>query len=126
MKALDIDFIRLDQEIVELADLNEGWDGYTAPAPSMVALNEARYVLRELHDEVLLPQAIGASGEGGVAFTFRANKDRRAQIEILNNGERFAHLYDLSGNSYTHEWPEGYKEIPFENLLEPVVTFMQP
>lgn len=126
IKALDSAFVPLDQQLDCLESLQEGWDGYYAEVPSMKSLSDARDILKRLHQELIRPQRISASADGGVAFSFRASGERRAQIEILNNGEKFAHLYDLRGNSYTNQWPTSYNEESFRSLLQPIMAYMQP
>jgi hypothetical protein len=125
IKALDSDFAPLDQQLDRLTGLAEGWDGYDAPVPSGRAIAEAREILRQMQQELVTPQWIGASADGGVAFSFAASNDRRAQIEILNNGEKFAHLYDLKGNSHTEEWTENLHGQIFRNLLEPILHYIK-
>jgi hypothetical protein len=125
IKALDSNFAPLDQRLDRLAGLDVGWDGYGAPAPTLHAVREAREVLRQLQEELITPQRLSASAEGGIAFSFKASGDRRAQIEILNSGEKFVHLYDLLGNSYTHDWSDLYGNEPFSNLLKPLLSYMQ-
>lgn len=125
IKALDSDFAPLDQQLDRLAELSEGWDGYEAPSPSSQAIDEAREILRLMQQELVRPQWISASAEGGVAFSFAATGDRRAQIEVLNDGEKFAHLYDLHGNSHTEEWKGNLKDQPFAKLLEPIRNYTQ-
>jgi hypothetical protein len=125
IKALDSNFAPLDQQLDVLTGLAEGWDGYDAPAPSMQVIAEAREILRQMQGELVIPQWITASADGGVAFSFAASNDRRAQVEVLNNGEKFAHLYDLKGNSHTEEWTEKLQEQPFKNLLQPILNYMQ-
>jgi hypothetical protein len=125
IKALDSDFAPLDHRLDRLTYLDVGWDGYGAPAPTLQAVHEAREVLRQLQEELITPQRLSASAEGGIAFSFKASGDRRAQIEILNSGEKFVHLYDLIGNSYTHDWSEIYGKEPFSSLLKPLLTYIQ-
>lgn len=123
--ALNLDFAGLERQLDSLASLNAGWDGYDADAPSASVINEARKVLRSLQNELARPDKVGPSAEGGVAITFRSSGGRRVQIEILNNGERFAHLYDLQGNSNTHEWLEEEIDDNFEGLLGPVRAYLE-
>ena len=126
VKALDSDFAQLGDQLERLQAFKEGWDGYDAPAPSADALSTAREVLRGLQRELVRPQRVSASADGGVAFSFKASANRRAQIEILNNGERFAHLYDLQGNSYTYDWPMDSRSECLRNLIEPILNYMHP
>ncbi len=122
--ALDLDFSRLERQLDSLASLKDGWDGYDAEIPSADVIDEARKVLRSLQNQLTKPQKVGPSAEGGVAFTFRSG-DRRVQIELLNNGERFAHLYDLHGNSDTQDWTENDIQDNFERLLNPVRAYLE-
>jgi hypothetical protein len=124
--ALDIDFAPLAKQLDDLGDLPEGWDGYDAPRPSAEAIREAHAVLRRMQEELVRPGWISASADGGVAFSFTAPNDRRAQIEVLNNGTKFAHLYDLSGNSHTEDWIGDLDERPFKLLLEPILHYIRP
>ena len=126
VKALNSRFAPLDRQLDALERLKQGWDSYDAPPPNHAALCEARKILQRLHENLVLPERINASADGGVAFSLKASGNRRAQIEVLNNGEKFAHLYDLSGNSYTHDWPLDIDGEPFGNLLEPILNYMQP
>ncbi len=123
--ALNTDFADLEKQLDALAGLKSGWDGYDADVPSTVVIGEARKVLRSLQNQLATPDKVGPSAEGGVAITFRSPGDRRVQIEILNNGERFAHLYDLHGNSNTNDWPEIDIDVNFESLLIPVRAYLE-
>lgn len=125
VKALNSRFAPLDRQLDSLSELHKGWDGYDAPSPTPQALSEARAVLGRLQRTLVTPQRVSASADGGVAFSFKASGNRRAQIEVLNTGEKFAHLYDLKGNSYTLDWPKDIDEEAFEELVEPILNYMQ-
>ena len=125
MKAMDIDFAPLKKQLEGLKQLQVGWDGYDAPKPSSTAIEAARDVLRRMQKELVKPQWISASADGGVAFSFAALDKRRAQVEVLNNGERFVHLYDLDGDSRTEEWQGDLQEQPFNKLLKPIIDYLQ-
>jgi hypothetical protein len=93
-------------EVVEqLVETPENWNSYDSPAPSALAVSNARPVLQALRTKLLQPERVVPSAEGGVAFTFISETPSRAIIESLNDGETFALLYDLNGNSRTIEWP---------------------
>jgi hypothetical protein len=125
IKAMDVDFAPLEVQLESLNQLQAGWDGYDAPTPSPQAIAEAQEVLRGMQQELAKPQWISAAADGGVAFLFSAPDKRRAQVEVLNNGERFVHLYDLDGNSRTEEWQGDLQEQPFSKLLKPIVDYLQ-
>jgi len=125
VKAMDVDFAPLEKQLDGLTHLQEGWDGYDAPTPSTQAIEQAQNVLRGMQGQLIRPQWISASADGGVAFSFAASDKRRAQIEVLNNGEKFVHLYDLDGNSHTEEWQGNVKDRSFNILLEPIIHYLQ-
>ncbi|MGA8089463.1 MAG: hypothetical protein WCA10_19475 [Terracidiphilus sp.] len=125
IKALDSDFAPFAKQLDGLCNLAEGWDGYDAPKPSPQAIKVARTILERMQEELVKPYWISASADGGVAFSFMAPGDRRAQIEVLNNGEKFAHLYDLNGDSHTEDWTENLEQKPFRELLEPILNYIQ-
>lgn len=125
IKAFDSDFAALAVQLEELKNLPEGWDGYSAPEPTPQVIEEARQILDGLQEALMKPYWISASADGGVAFSFAASNERRAQIEILNSGEKFAHLYDLNGNSHTETWAENPAGETLRQLLEPISNYIR-
>ena len=125
IKALDTDFAPLKRQLQELPQLQVGWDGYDAPPPTLQAIDRAQDILQKMQDELVRPQWVSASAEGGVAFLFTAPNKRRAQIEVLNNGDKFVHLYDLDGYSHTEEWQNDLKDQPFGKLVEPILHYLR-
>ena len=125
VKALDFDFARLEKDLECLGMVSKGWDGYDADKPSKDSIEGTRGLLRSLQRSLITPEKITPSAEGGVALSFKAPRNKRAQIEVLNNGERFAHLYDLDGNSQTFEWSKEDIEKNFEFVLKPVREFAE-
>jgi hypothetical protein len=125
IEALTVDFAPLSKQLDQLKSLAVGWDGYDAPTPSADAIGAAKTLLQHMQNELLKPQRITPSAEGGVAFTFAATGQRRAQIELLNSGEKFAHLYDLNGDSRTEDWNENLEVVSIKRLLEPIRRYLQ-
>jgi hypothetical protein len=125
IKALDSDFAPLERQLDQLSGLTQGWDGYNAPVPSPQAINESRQILQRMQEQLVTPQWVSASADGGVAFSFRAAGDRRAEIEILNSGEKFTHLYDLNGASHTEEWEGDLEAQRFGTLWQPILGYLQ-
>lgn len=125
IKALDSEFAIFAKQLEGLSNLEEGWDGYNAPKPSRQAIDEAQVILEGMQQELVRPYWISASADGGVAFSFASPGSQRAQIEILNNGEKFAHLYDLDGNSYTEDWTENPEGKTLRGLLEPILQHVE-
>lgn len=126
IKSLDSEFATLSAQIENLGNLVEGWDGYNAPKPSRQAIAEAQAILEGMQQELVKPYWISPSADGGVAFSFASPGNKRAQIEILNNGERFVHLYDLDGYSRTVDWPENPEGRILRLLLEPILQHVRP
>ncbi len=125
IKALDSEFAAFAKQLEGLSNLAEGWDGYIAPRPSRQAIDEAQAILQGMQQELVKPYWISASADGGVAFLFASPGNQRAQIEILNSGEKFAHLYDLDGNSHTEDWTENPEGKTLRSLLEPILQHVQ-
>jgi hypothetical protein len=126
IEALDSEFATLAKQLEGLSNLAEGWDGYNAPKPSRHAIDEAKEILQGMQQELVRPYWISASADGGVAFSFASPGIQRAQIEILNNGEKFAHLYDLDGNSHTEDWTETPEGKTLRDRLEPILQHIRP
>ena len=126
IKALDSEFATFAKQLDGLSNLAEGWDGYNAPKPSRQAIDEAKAILQGMQEELVKPYWISASADGGVAFLFASPGNKRAQIEILNNGEMFSHLYDLDGNSRTEDWTENPEGKTLRGLLEPILQHVRP
>jgi hypothetical protein len=79
--------------------LKPGWNGYSAPPPSDLALASAEDFLLDLYDHELEPGRVAASAAGGVGITFR-NNGRKAYVEIFSDADAFLLLSD-----------EGHEEV---------------
>ena len=64
-----------------LTRLKDGWNGYAAPAPSDLAIDNARRFCSWALD----PSRIAPSAAGGVDLTFKRG-DRWVVVELLNGG----------------------------------------
>jgi hypothetical protein len=72
-------------------ELETGWDSYGAEPPSMVAIENARRILRVLWEgEAGARIRLSPSVEGGVSIIFRTSDKRYADIECFNDGEVLA------------------------------------
>jgi len=76
------------QSVINLSDLNQGWDSYAAPSPNRIAITKAIHILDFLDGPDLLNVRILPSAEGGVGICF-VRGDRYADIECSNDGEVF-------------------------------------
>ena len=70
-----------------LGDLEDGWNGYSAPAPENSSIYAASGLLSRLFDENNSegPSHMGATVLGGVGFTF-ADDSTEYVVEFLNDG----------------------------------------
>jgi len=75
--------------------LQEGWNGYTAPAPGDAAIENARTFLDVMRQAGLGPTRLAPSAMGGVAVTQKAG-NRKVLVEFYNDGRAFA-LFSLRG-----------------------------
>jgi hypothetical protein len=73
--------------------LREGWNGYTAPAPSEKAILTAKVFVETLLREKYEPKRVAASSVGGVAVTHRRN-NRTVYVEFYNDGRVLALFSD--------------------------------
>jgi hypothetical protein len=76
--------------------LKDGWNSYTAPAPSQTALYTARIFLTELRSQGCEPTRLAASAMGGVAITQRKGA-RKGFVEFYNDGRVYALFSDRMG-----------------------------
>lgn len=79
-----------------LSRLEDGWDGFSAPAPNRRSIRFAWEVLEQLPSMIFPPNAIIPSAEGGVGISF-SQDNRYASFEFCNTGEIV--LLKMIGNS---------------------------
>ena len=105
------------ESLDQLLNVGENWNSYGAPPPAENAVRNSKKVLGSLAGSGIVPDAVKASAEGGVAIVFSGVGRNRAIIESLNNDEQYALLYDLDGRSRTIDWPtEGSDQLVLEML----------
>lgn len=78
------EYERLYAVLVSLNELEEDWDGYGAPSPSLAAINLGTKYLGAFLKEGLLPRRVVPSAEGGVALMFDSSP-KHAYFEITND-----------------------------------------
>lgn len=78
-------FSRLMDELLEMYKLKEGWDSYSAPAPTKAALENAFSFVSFLKDRDVRPTKVVPSVIGGIAFSFGFGS-REVFIEFDNDG----------------------------------------
>lgn len=77
------------RRLAQISRLADGWDSFTAEAPSSAAISRSRFILEGLAENDLKPTSIDPSAEGGVCISFRRG-DNYADFECFNTGEILA------------------------------------
>jgi hypothetical protein len=81
------------KKLVSCKLLRDGWNGYTAPAPSEQAISLAERFLDTMQASGVLPTRVAPSGMGGVAVTRKVGM-RKVLVELYNDGRVFALFSD--------------------------------
>jgi hypothetical protein len=97
-----------------LNNLKDGWDSYSAPAPSRVAIENAKALAREAETLGMALERAEPSAIGGVGITF-ASGQREVVIEFYNNGTAHAlvsddETADMSTQAVPAN-PDGYQAV---------------
>src|SRR5690242_7316015 len=69
--------------------LTDGWNGYSAAAPALTAIENAAAFLKAMQQAGCEPTRVAPSAMGGVAIT-RWNDSRKVLVELYNDGRTFA------------------------------------
>jgi hypothetical protein len=86
----------------QLSQLQNGWNGYDAPAPSAKAILMAQGFVETLLKEKYEPKRVAPSAVGGVAVTQRKH-NRKIYVEFFNDGKIFALFSDGSSEPLSKE-----------------------
>lgn len=87
------DLNQWSRKLDKMERLEEGWNGYSAPAPSALAIRTARRFLSRLLAEPYEPTRVAPSSVGGVGFTHKKG-NRRVYVEFFNDGQVYALFSD--------------------------------
>jgi hypothetical protein len=79
-------FTQLKESTRKAKAFGRGWDGYDAPAPNDESVTRTLEVLSKVRDSNLSPYSVLPSADGGVGISFRGNGNKRAVLELLNDG----------------------------------------
>jgi hypothetical protein len=88
------------RKLTTFASLPDGWNGYTAPPPSALAVRHSRIFLFSLSSLKFPPYRLKPSVVGGIAFSFRQGQ-RKAYIEFFNEGNAYALFSDSESEPIT-------------------------
>jgi hypothetical protein len=88
------------QKLRDMMGLKDGWNSYSAPAPTQEAIvNASRFLM----DVNILPSRVAPSAVAGVGITYR-NGDRKVYVEFFNAGSAHA-LFADDSTQETHTTP---------------------
>jgi len=73
------------------------------PMPNEAAINRAKDFVVQFRSTLLPPECIAPLRDGGIVIVFIQDR-KRAEIELLNDGEGFATLFDDSGPIVVREF----------------------
>lgn len=117
----EVPWSTLSDRLSALANLDDNWNSYGAPAPNQVARASARAILDSAREKALRPTAIVPSVEGGVVISFETGQ-RHADIESLNDGCVLAMTSEPPRDP--HVWPVRNDSKDTEAALEEIQAFM--
>jgi hypothetical protein len=80
-------------ELNSFGNLTKGWNGYSAPPPTSVAINNAEALVIETNAGNTVPVRVEPSAMGGIGVTFAAGS-REVVVEFYNNGTAHALFAD--------------------------------
>jgi len=87
------EFVQLKESTRKAKGFGKGWDGYDAPAPNDTSVARTLAVLSKVRDSKLTPYSVLPSADGGIGISFRGNGNKRAVLELLNDGTSSYMLY---------------------------------
>lgn|GEM_PF-5369142 len=85
----------VDRRLQQLAAMNVNWDSYGTEQPTQTAVSNAASIAKTFIEAGLIPDAITASSEGGIAICYIRDQ-RYADIECFNSGEVLAVRYNAT------------------------------
>jgi hypothetical protein len=102
------------EKFSKISRLQEGWNGYTAPAPTEKAILLAKSFVDTLLREKYEPRRLAPSAVGGVGVTQRKG-DRSVYIEFYNDGRVLALFSDNVNEPQIKRIEPGYQS--FKRLI---------
>jgi hypothetical protein len=112
----------IDESLDAISLLPHGWDSYSAPAPSVVAVRHAKVLVKEADQFGMLPARVEPSVMGGVGVTFSSG-NREAVIEFYNKGSAHALFTDeVAGDMRTE--PISTDLAGYQKFLIEVRTYL--
>lgn len=97
-------------ELSKLKELQTGWNGYRAAAPTRTAIEISRRYLHTAEQQDFEPKRVEASVMGGVGVTHRQG-NRKVYVEFYNNGTAHGLFSDRTGRMHTMSVAAGEDEL---------------
>ena len=85
----------IERDFKDLLNLLPGWDSYSAPVPSELAISKATDIVKNLDKP---PLKIVPSAEGGVGIILEDTESSYSDIEVFNDGKVLSCVSDRKGN----------------------------
>ena len=114
-------FMQLAEATRRAKAFEKGWDGYDAPAPNDVSVTRTLTVLSRVRDSKLSPYSVLPSADGGVGISFRGNANKRAVLELLNDGTA---SYMLFGKGHPIESSEFNSNTDLPRILQRLEEYL--
>ena len=112
----------IDDSLDAISLLPHGWDSYSAPAPSIVAVQNAKALVNEADRFGMLPIRVEPSAMGGIGVRF-SNGDREVVVEFYNLGSAHALFADdVTGDMRTK--PVSTDLAGYQRFLSEVRTYL--
>ena len=115
------DFDAWRAKLAGMEQLVEGWNGYSAPAPSKAALVTAQGFLSNLAIAHFEPSRVAPSTVGGVGITHKRSH-RRVYVEFFNEGAVCALFSDNESEPRSKQVKAGYHE--FRELIKEIKEYL--
>jgi hypothetical protein len=84
-RQVELRHMRLQRNLEIMSNFKDGWDSYSAPAPSAHAITSGKHLLNELRPFRIVPTKLGPSGDGGVVLEC-SHRGFDYVIDIYNDG----------------------------------------
>jgi hypothetical protein len=115
---------KLSSLIVKLDSFSRfepGWSGYSAAAPSALAIENAKALIKDAQADDILPDRVEPSATGGVGVTFSMT-NREVVVEFYNNGTAHA-LFADNANEELATRPVSPSTADYRGFLDEVRKF---
>lgn len=116
--------IKLDS----MKSLQDGWDSYKAPPPSLVAINNTKKFISCMNNLGWFPSRVSSSVVGGVGITckslnYNVNK-KTAYFEFHNSGKLFVIMSIQDGNCIGEHLVDEIKGDNYEECIKEAAEYV--